>query len=197
MNKLKDFMYDISDFLLGFIIIGLIAGLIFFKMGDTFTMNFNFGTEGGDNSKEISESNENIDTSENLLIAEEIPQEGSDLISISHSENQGENTETANNPESPAGEIQEIPAKAEEIPPVNETPSTSTVSEKTITVNIPSGSSAYGIGKILRSNSLIVNEKDFYNRSIELGLDSKLRSGSFKLSTSMSLDDMIKKLAGQ
>lgn len=188
MNKLKDFLYDISDYLLGLIIIAVIAGLIFFRMGDSLTMDFNFMAKGDANESTISKVSE-VEEDTNTP---EVKVSDSDTISLS---TEGEENVETGNTLKPVETVQEAPTQVQSVSQAK--PETSQVADTTVTIKVPQGSSAYGIGKILRSNGLIKNEKDFYNRSIEMKLDSKLQSGTFKLKTSMSLDDIIRKLAGQ
>ncbi len=65
------------------------------------------------------------------------------------------------------------------------------------TIDIKAGSSGYSIGKLLESEGLVTDTNTFIKRVEELGLGAKLRSGSFKLSTDMSLDEVIYKISGQ
>lgn len=63
------------------------------------------------------------------------------------------------------------------------------------TVNIPEGSLPSSIGDILVNSNLIEDKQDFLNRSVELGLDTRLRSGTFEIEVGTSLDDIIKIIA--
>jgi hypothetical protein len=63
------------------------------------------------------------------------------------------------------------------------------------TVNIPDGSFPSKIGDILLNSNLIKDKQEFLNRSIELGLDTRLRSGTFQIEVGTSLDDVIKIIA--
>lgn len=63
------------------------------------------------------------------------------------------------------------------------------------TVNIPEGSFPSKIGDILLNSNLIKDKQEFLNRSMELGLDTKLRSGTFEIEVGTSLDDIIKTIA--
>ncbi|MGB4439523.1 MAG: hypothetical protein WBJ13_09940 [Sedimentibacter sp.] len=63
------------------------------------------------------------------------------------------------------------------------------------TITIPDGSFPSSIGDILL-NSNLINDKDaFLTRSVELGLDTKLRSGTYNIEVGTSLDDIIKIIA--
>lgn len=63
------------------------------------------------------------------------------------------------------------------------------------TINIPEGSFPSKIGDILLDSNLIDNKEDFLDRSIELGLDTRMRSGTFDIEVGTSLDNIIKIIA--
>ncbi|MBN2285092.1 MAG: endolytic transglycosylase MltG [Tissierellales bacterium] len=60
-----------------------------------------------------------------------------------------------------------------------------------VKITIPSGSSASDIGDILLSKNLIKDKDEFISRSIELKLDTKLKSGEFEIETNTPLDEVI------
>ena len=63
------------------------------------------------------------------------------------------------------------------------------------TIEIPQGTFPSKIGDILENSNLIKNKNEFLNRSIELGLDTKLQSGTFDIAIGTSLDEVIKIIA--
>lgn len=63
------------------------------------------------------------------------------------------------------------------------------------TVSIPEGSFPSAIGDILISSSLIDDKDEFLSRAVELGLDTRLRSGIFEIEVGTSLDTVIKIIA--
>ncbi len=63
------------------------------------------------------------------------------------------------------------------------------------TINIPEGSLPSTIGEILVSSNLINDKQAFLNKSVELGLDRKLKSGKFEIEIGTSLDNIIKIIA--
>ncbi|KAF5052415.1 endolytic transglycosylase MltG [Sedimentibacter saalensis] len=79
--------------------------------------------------------------------------------------------------------------------PEGETPDTPAPSGLIATVEIPEGSFPSSIAKILQSSNLISDTNEFLNRSVELGLDTKLRSGTYEIEVGTSLDDIIKIIA--
>ncbi len=87
---------------------------------------------------------------------------------------------------------EEIPDEEEPNEPIQPTPPES---EVVATVEIPAGSFPSKIGDILINSNLITDKNEFLNRSIEMGLDTKLQSGSFEISIGTELDDIIKIIA--
>ena len=76
--------------------------------------------------------------------------------------------------------------------PPKETPSQSGL---IATIDIPYGSFPSSIGEILVNSNLRTDTNEFLNRSVELGLDTKLRSGTYNIEVGTSLDDIIKTIA--
>ena len=90
---------------------------------------------------------------------------------------------TGNNPEP------STPDDAEE-PPNNESGN-----GLIATVVIPEGSLPSKIAEILLNSNLIDDTKAFLSKSVELGLDTRLRSGTYEIEVGTSLDNIIKILA--
>lgn len=82
----------------------------------------------------------------------------------------------------------------EENPPVDEKP-VDNKPEVVAHVEIPQGAFPSKIGDILISSNIIDDKNEFLNRSIEMGLDTKLQSGSFEITIGTPLDDVIKIIA--
>ncbi|MDF2616352.1 MAG: hypothetical protein K0Q47_1007 [Sedimentibacter sp.] len=99
-----------------------------------------------------------------------------------------EGYEDSDNPQSPDDPNAENPA----VETPDETPAPSGL---IATVEIPEGSFPSKIGQILQSSNLINDTNEFLSRSIELGLDTKLRSGTYEIEVGTSLDDIIKIIA--
>jgi len=109
-----------------------------------------------------------------------------DLPQIIENENK---PDTETDPADPGNT--ENPGQNEENPQ-EETPSQSGL---IATVSIPEGSFPSSIGEILLNSNLITDKDEFLNRSVELGLDTKLRSGTYNIEVGTSLDDIIKTIA--
>jgi hypothetical protein len=69
------------------------------------------------------------------------------------------------------------------------------VNNSVITVEIPQGSLPGVIAEILVNENLIEDENEFLSRSVSLGLDTKLQSGTYEIEKGMSIDDVIKIIA--
>lgn len=77
----------------------------------------------------------------------------------------------------------------------SETPVEEQLPVTVATISIPQGSYPSQIADILLSKDLIENKNEFLTRTVELGLDTRLRSGTYNIETGTSVDDIIKILA--
>lgn len=100
--------------------------------------------------------------------------------------------------------IKDLPIINENENPVEETPEEDPeveVPEDEITeglmatISIPEGSFPSQIGEILLNNNLIESKEEFLTRCVELGLDTRLQSGTFDIEVGTPLDDIIKIIA--
>lgn len=80
--------------------------------------------------------------------------------------------------------------------PITETPvvvdNSTEVNTASINITIPPGSLPSKIGDILESNGLISSRKDFVNKAQELKLDTKLKSGTYKIPNNSTLEEVLK-----
>lgn len=96
---------------------------------------------------------------------------------------------------------EEPPPTTEQIPISTEDPDSTDPTSPTngdyfeVTIVIPPGSSAQSIGDILVNNRLIADRNEFLVRVVEMKLDTKLKSGSFKVDSEMTLDEIIIKIS--
>lgn len=60
-----------------------------------------------------------------------------------------------------------------------------------LTVNIPSGSLPGEIGDILASQGLVESKEEFVNKTVEMSMDTKLKSGTFEIPSNSSLEEII------
>jgi len=65
--------------------------------------------------------------------------------------------------------------------------------EKGIIVNvtIPSGSLPNEIANILVSNGLVESKSEFINKVVEMGVETKLKSGTFKIPKGSSIEEIV------
>ena len=161
MERIKDFLYDISDLFFSLLIIGLIFFVVSLKLNDTMADTWFSNIRQSDiDSVEF----EDISTP-NL----EIPlQEDDDTVVFEPEED-----------------------------PIIDEPEEAVVEVKEVTFEILPGSSGYKIATNLKSDNLIEDTNLFIQTLDEMKLGNKLRAGSHKLSTDMTIEDIILKLTGQ
>lgn len=181
LEKIKDILYDLTDFALVILIIMIMTTVISVKITDAMSVNLLsfFNNEEAAETAVINEPNEPEETVEADDDVEEIVikpdldgTDNDDEANASDEENQPNQDDTSEN-------------------------STTAESHKEVTIVIESGSTGYAIAKKLRDNALIDDTSVFISRVEDLELGANLQSGTFVLNTSQSLDDMIYTLAGQ
>jgi len=174
LEKIKDILYDLTDFALVILIIVIMTTVISIKITDAMSVNL-FSIFNNNQTEEtlvVNEPEKPIEEDDNV---EEI------IIKPELDESANDEEDTTN------GETQED----------NVSETTTEESDKEVTIVIESGSTGYAIAKKLRDNKLIEDTSVFISRVEDLELGAKLQSGTFVLNTSQSLDDMIYTLAGQ
>lgn len=182
MERIKDFLYDISDLLISLLIIAVIFTVISWKLNESIP----------------------IDTLSVPTASEEPaakPDTSAQKPASPPSDTEGTTPSAANNSVADASDADKpIAENANGTPePLAKPPAkpatTSPAAGKAVTIEIPSGSPGVTIGKILKDNGLITDVNTFIKKVDELGLGPKLRSGSFDLKTDMTLEQIIKILA--
>lgn len=162
-EKIKDFLYDISDIFVSLLIIGMIFFAVSWKISDTLSVDVNAPVT----------TTEAVATTEGAIIVV-TPIETTETVE-STDENPEDSTEPVTEPATQ--------------------PVTQTANLENFTVN--DGELGYTIGVNLEAQGFISDKNAFVKRLIEMGYDSKLRSGTFKISKSDDLDTIIKVLSGQ
>lgn len=168
MEKIKDFLYDISDFVFSLLIILIIFLVVSWKLTDTMQVQW-FSTLG----KDAATVDFNEDTTPNL-------------------DNIGDQTDTTVEETTDVSETETTP----EDPP-EETSDDTIIEVKDVDFEIAPGSPGFKIATNLEAQGLISSVDDFIQKLDELNLGNRLRAGTFKLNTGMTVEEIIKTLAGQ
>lgn len=66
-----------------------------------------------------------------------------------------------------------------------------------VQISIPEGSLPSRIGSILEESGLISSSADFIEKSQEMKLDTKLRSGEYEIQTGSSMEEIVKIISRQ
>ncbi len=185
MERIKDFLYDISDLLISLLIIAVIFTVISWKLNESIPI------------ETISPSPVAEEPAAEPDASAQDPasvQPDSEATTPSASTDEVVDASDADKPitEAPAGTTAPVAPPAQ---PPAKPEATTPVAGTTVTIEIPSGSPGVAIGKILKDNGLITDVSAFIKKVDELGLGPKLRSGSFTLKTGMTLEKIIKTLA--
>lgn len=163
-EKIKDFLYDISDVVVSLLIIGAIFYAVSWKISDTLS----------------------VDINEPVIIN---PTEATTSPAI---------VVTPVNPDDPdAGENPDGETPTEATTEAATEAPTETAVHLLENFTVEEGQLGYTIGKNLEAKGFIEDTNDFVKRLIEMGYDSKLRAGTFKISKADHLDTIIRILAGE
>ncbi len=176
-EKIKDIIYDSVDYIIMALIIGVVVLVIGWRLDllfakDAVNMPPSIGLED-----EKEEGNP-----DDLAILEDDPiEEDQPLDPVGQEEVEEEKEKEEEEVEE---EIEEEPVN----PPSNP-------SGKIVRIDIPDGSLPGKIGSILEEKGLVKNKDDFVKKSIELKLDTRLRSGSFEIEEGSTVEEIVKLIA--
>lgn len=177
-EKIKDFLYDISDIFVSLIIIGVIFFAVSWKISDTLSVDIN---------APINSSTETEATTDGPKIVV-TPVEPTDT-----STTPGETTTAEGATEATT----QSPTEATTQAPTEAPTQASTQTPVLEIFVVGEGELGSTIGRNLESQGFVSDSDDFVKRLIEMGYDSKLHAGSYKISKTDSLDTIIKVLAGE
>jgi len=175
MERIRDFLYDISDLLISLLIIAAIFTVISWKLNESIPI----------------ESTMSPPTTEELPAAQTPP-------AVEENSAEPEDTDATSDPASdPVTDASDAdkPIAGDTVQEPSDSPVSPPAAGKAVTIEIPSGSPGVAIGKILKDKGLITDVSAFIQKVDTLGLGPKLRSGSFTLKTGMDLEQIIKVLA--
>lgn len=181
LEGIKDFIYDSIDYIVMIAIVVAVVFVIGWRLDvlfakDTYDMpNPPTTVVDNDLNDDLDKIDENEDDDDNVIDeSDELADNNSDPNSTDNEEAPDQGTDIVDNPEQP------------------------TVSSPiTVTINIPDGTLPSGIGAILESNGLVESKNDFVIKAQDMGLDRRLRSGTFKIQDNSSLEEIIKIIARQ
>lgn len=173
MNKLKDFLYEVSDLILAAIILTFMLSVVGWQLYGWFTP-----------------QDFSIDYNKPEEIVITIPKE--DSIS-----NDSKTIDTSNSTTS-SNESNQDQSKQVETPPAESTNTKNNqiIQEENtlISFSISNGDSGYKIDSKLLDLGLIKQKGDFVNKIIELKLDSKIKIGDYQIKKGSSIEDIINQI---
>lgn len=205
-DKTKDLFYNAIDYIvMTVIIIGIVTIL-----GWRFELLFNKGKVDKDEkvatTKEVDVKESDLDTktidevnkidlehSENKNNENTNNENAATEINLGENNNENNPTETNGNTEAnneTETTVSNPPSETENKPNETNAPASGT----DVTITIPSGTLPKGIGDILASAGLVESSEAFVKRLVELKLDTKLKSGEFKIKSGSNLDQVIQTL---
>lgn len=174
MEKIKDLLYDLSDVILSLIIVVLIFGVVTWKISDIMKV-----------------PGISVAQSENTYVSVDKETSSDNKIEVITVDPNSETTassETTSDTTSTTVDTTTTTTDAKPVP---------TKKVFAITIEVPSGTTGFGISKILKSNGLITDTNEFLQVATNLELVNKMRSGTYDLSSDMTMEQMIRVLTGK
>lgn len=170
---IKDILYDSIDYIIMIGIIGIVVFIIGWRLDLLFAKDALDLPPTNDIIVE-NDNNQETDSTSNNQDNEQVPEKPEEDTLNEDSDDIVENT-----------------------PPESNESVSAPVSNNTVKITIPAGSLPSRIGSILESNGLVSSKGEFVQKSQELKLDTKLKSGEYEIESGSSLEDIIKLIAGK
>ncbi len=182
MDKIKDFFHYFSDIIFAIFIASIMFLVLTFNLGSWYNDSSNTVlADNTTNTQENQNNNINNKPSKNM----NIENKNNELETEDNINKTGVESVQNNN------EIDSSIDENEEENKINE------VIQETKKIFIPNGTFGARIATILKENELIDNPQDFVQAAENLNLVNRLKSGSFEIPASASVEDMVKIIAGQ
>lgn len=165
LEWLKDILYDSIDYIIMIGIIGVVVFIIGWRLDLLFA---NDALDLPQKNEIVVDNNTDKDTEPTLN-----DQENGQVIE-------------ENNEVEPEDKV------VENVPEEVKDPIDKTENNKIIKIVIPAGSLPSKIGSILESNNLVSSKNDFVQKSQELKLDTKLKSGEYNITSGSTIEEILK-----
>lgn len=177
IEKIKDILYDTFDYVIMLGIVVAVVAIIGWRLDVL------FASDAKDiPGSEIHTVVDSGNSEEDPLGNPENPDE---------EENQGEEVVEVEEPDD-SQEVEETEAPI--VPPLVEEPIETPVGQPSgeiVKIEIPAGSYPGKIGSILVDAGVIDNSKNFIAKAVELGKETKLKSGTYNIAKGSSYEDVI------
>ncbi len=178
VEKIKDFLYDATDYVLILVIIVGVAAVIGWRLDILFAKDMDKPGSDHDKSPITDVAIDNKDNN------------GTEKDNTDSNTNENINDETDNKVDE---NIDNNSGNSNADGNANTDVKTDT--EEIITIKIPNGSLPPTIANILLEKGLIENKMEFLMKSQELKLDTRLKSGEYNIKKGTSLEELIRTLA--
>ena len=169
MKKIKDLIYDYNDIFVALLIIAVAGAIIFWRVTNIMAYPDYISGKTQSQTGEVDFSDVDL-TPTNVDDINENPE---DITTDTSEEGQGEQTPT------------------DESPAEDPTQTAQTDAEGNYVVEIPKGSSALGIARILKAQGIISDEDAFMEKVEELDATMKMKYGTYKIPQGSSAEQII------
>lgn len=181
IEKIKDFLYDAIDYVLILVIVVGVVVVIGWRLDILFAKDMDMPSEENKVVITNNDSNKKYENKDKDIEKDLADNNSNELDKDKNNvDDKSQNSQDTNKEPNNSNETKE---------------NTQTDTEQIIVVKIPSGSLPPTIANILLEKGLIENKMDFLIKAQELKLDTRLKSGEFKIKKGIELEELIKLLA--
>ncbi len=167
MRKIKDLIYDYNDIFVALLIIAAAAAIIFWRVTDIMAYPEYLAGKTQSQTGEVDFSNVDL----NPVSVDEFNQNPDEFNSTE---------EGGSQEQTPEAEGEQEPA-----------PTAQAGADGNYTVEIPKGSSAQGIARLLKEQGIITDVDSFMEKVEELGATMKMKYGTYKIPQGSSAEEII------
>ncbi len=195
LEKIKDILYDLSDFLLMFVIVAVIILSISSIMSSTFGIDLQNNASTNIAKDKVSKVDEDKVEKPNTEVT--TPKEDEKTNSDETDNSVDNQTDNSNQPDKKdnkdnEGTTTDNTTTNEENNEGNTTDNTTTNEENTeVVFTISQGTTPRDLAKSLKDKKVISDSQKFLLLLVEKKLDTKIRTGTFKLKTNMTNQEVL------
>lgn len=179
LEKLKDFLYDATDYIIMLVVVLVVVGIIGWRLEILFA----------EDTLEEPTEKDNTVASDEIEIDKKIKKE--DEVTENNEKTEEEKEEDKEEKEETKDEKKEDKNDSKE----KEKEKSDKKSEETVTVSIPEGSLSEAIADILFEEKLIKDKGEFLKTAKDLNLETKLKPGKFEIKSNSTYEEILQILS--
>lgn len=187
LEKLKDFLYDATDYIIMLVVVLVVAGIIGWRLEILFAED----TLEEQTEKDKIVASDKIEEDKKIEKDDEVTE---DKETINEDEDKQDKKDTEDKDEKVENKDKKAKDKSDKKDEKKDENKDKN-SDKVITISIPEGSLSGAIADILLEEKLIADKDDFLKTAKDLNLETKLKPGKFEIKSNSTYEEILKILS--